>query len=436
MEWAPQPPASSRPNFQSRMALLTGVWTAIGVAIYVVAPLTAPALLGLAVIAPLAWCWMEGRLPWRTPSAVVAGLAVAGAYILINASWSLSPAEAYTTVAVLFAGIGVLHVTATGLSNTPAPALRAMALGLLAGMAVGAAVLCLELLSDQWLRRLLATYYLGLRPDGRHMQVEAGRVTLLQPYLLNRSMAALGLTFWPALLVLERLAMSSRQRGLLLSGLLLTPVAILVSQHGTSKMAFAGAAATYGVGRLSPLLAKRLLIAGWLAATLLVAPIATLAYSNHLHLVRWLDNSVRHRIVIWGYTKNEIAKAPMLGAGISTSRALHSTDLEGVPREPGTDFPLALALHSHNGYLQVWHEAGAVGAVLLFVLGLLILRAIAAKPPALQPHFYAMFAACALVAASSYSIWAPWFMSALVLTPVFAGIGAALLARGEKEAFS
>ena len=44
-----------------------------------------------------------------------------------------------------------------------------------------------------------------------------------------------------------------------------------------------------------------------------------------------------------------------------------------------------------------------------------------------------MFAACALVAASSYSIWAPWFMSALALTPVFAGIGAALFASGEKE---
>jgi hypothetical protein len=409
------------------MALLGGVWTATGVVLYLIAPLAAPAVLGLAVVAPLAWCWAaEARLAWRTPSPVVAVLAMAAAYLLINASWSLSRSEAYASVAMLAAAIAVLHLTTLALPAMPPPALRAMGLGLLVGLAIAAAVVCFEALSDQWLRRLLAGQYAWLRPHYRHLHMEAGRVTYLEPYLLNRSMSALGLLFWPALLVLERLALGRRQHVLALAGLCLAPIAIWASHHGTSKLAFAGAAAIYGIARLAPILARRLLISGWLVATLLVAPLAALAFGNNLHLARWLDHSIRHRIVIWEYSSSEIAKAPLLGAGINSLRALHNPNAENAPRVPGTDFPAAAPLHSHNAYLQVWHEAGAIGAGLLLVLGLVILRTIAGQPHGLQHGFYATFAAGALLAASSFSLWAPWFLSALTLTAVFACLGAAL----------
>lgn len=407
--------------------MLGGAWTAVGVVLLVAAPLTAPLLLGLAVIAPLAWYWAgHGRLPRQRPSAVEAALLLAGLYLLVNASWSLSRADAYASVALLFAAVGVLHVTAISLPHTPKSALNAMGVGLLVGMAVGAAILCFELLSDQWLHRLLATHLAAFRPSPRHMHIEAGRVTHLELYLLNRGASVLALTFWPALLALERLTLGRRARALLLAGLCLAPVAIFASEHATSKLAFLGAAAIYGIGRLSLPMARRLLIAGWLVATLLVVPIAELAYSNHLHLVGWLGYSMRHRIVIWKLATDEIVKAPLLGAGVSTPRALHHPGFAGAQLEPGTDIPLDTPLHSHNAYLQVWYETGAVGAMFLLAVGLLMLRGMAARPPPLQRYLYATFACCALLAASSYSLWAPWFMSALALTPVFAGIGAAL----------
>ena len=420
--------ASSPPlALRKHMALLSGVWTATGVALYLIVPLTAPGVLGLAVVAPLAWCWAaEEQLPWRVPSAVVTILAVAATYLLINASWSLSRGDAYATVAMLAVAIVVLHVTALCLPAMPAPALRAMGIGLLAGVAVAAAIVCFEALSDQWLRRQLGSLYPALRPDARHMHLEAGRVTYLEPYLLNRSMAALGLLFWPTLLVLERLALGRPRRLLALAALCLTPITILASHHGTSKLAFAGAAAIYGIGRLWPLLARRLLISGWLVATLLVAPLATLAYSHDLHLARWLDHSIRHRIVIWGYSSGEIAKAPLLGAGINSVRALHNSQPEAASPATRAESPFAAPFHSHNAYLQAWHEAGAVGAGLLLVLGLVILRTIASQPPQLRHGLYAAFASAALLAASSFSLWAPWFLSAMALTAAFACLGAAL----------
>jgi O-antigen ligase len=158
-----------------------------------------------------------------------------------------------------------------------------------------------------------------------------------------------------------------------------------------------------------------------------------MAHGSDLHLARWLEHSVRHRIVIWNHTAGEIAKAPLLGIGIDTPRVLRRQGVENAPREPGTDFLLVTSLHSHNAYLQVWHETGAAGAAFLLVFGLLLLRAIAAQPKALQHHLYAMFAACAVLVASSFSIWAPWFMSALALVPIFAGVGVALYARGGGE---
>ncbi len=427
---AAQPGAWPGAERDRRMALLTGVWTAVGVVLFLLVPMTAPAVLGLAVVAPLAWTWAaKGRLPSKGVSAMEAVLALTALYLLLNASWSLSRTEAYLSVAMLLAAIGVLHLTTASLPHVSTAALRAMGIGLLAGFAIGAAFLCFELLTDQWLRRTLATSFVELRPRELHMQMAGGRVTLLPSYLLNRSMLALALTFWPALLVLDRLALSTWQRRLLLAGLAMAPMAIVLSEHGTSKVALAAGAAIYGVARVSTLSARRLLIAGWVVATLLAAPLAHLAHDSGLHLMRGLEHSVRHRIVIWNHTASEIINAPMLGVGIDTPRARHRQNIEDMPREPGTDFPLVTPLHSHNAYLQVWYETGAVGAMLLLVLGLVILRAIAAAPQPLQLHLCATFATGAALVASSYGIWAPWLMSALALAPIFAGIGLALYTR-------
>jgi O-antigen ligase len=162
-------------------------------------------------------------------------------------------------------------------------------------------------------------------------------------------------------------------------------------------------------------------------------PAVTFLYSAEAYRAAWLPESARHRIVIWRYTSEQIAKAPFLGAGIATARAMNEAVEEagdaGARRVPGTRFHLSTSLHSHNAYLQVWYEAGAMGMLLMLGLGLIVLRALTRTPAQAQPYLVATFAACALLAASAYSIWAPWFMASLAMASLFAVLGAALPGR-------
>jgi O-antigen ligase len=411
----------------------TAAWTLIGVILYLALPLLAPAVLLLSIGAPLAWRLMKGSglPPLRRPSAVILALLLAGAYLCINATWSLSPSTARVSLVMLFPFIAAVHVTLQALEDGDADAQRAMAWGLYAAMAIGGAVICIEAFSGQWLRQQAMALAPALRPDLRHMVVEDGRVTFVQPYLLNRGIAALTLLFWPTLLVIAALASTSRQRRWLLAGLVPVVAAILGAQHATSKIAFVGAAAAFAAFQVSPGIAKRAIAWGWVATIVLVVPLATLAFQNELHLATWVPRTAKHRIVIWGHTSQLIAKAPILGAGIHTARALHDPNDYDAPRAPGSEFRLTTGLHSHNGYLQTWYEAGAVGAAFLLAIGLLVLASLAAAPAGAQPYLYATFVACALMGGSSFSLWQPWFMAALGLAAVFAGLGWALA--GQRE---
>jgi O-antigen ligase len=412
------------------VGLLTAAWTAAGIVLWLIFPMTAPVLLALCVVAPLAWHWRaEQRLPWHAPSPVIAALAVAGGYLLVNASWSLSPAAAAMAIALILVTVAVLHVVPRILTGMEAAPLRAMAAGTIAGLAVGGTLLSFEIFSEQALRRLLIGLVPALQPNPLHVAVEGGQVIRLMPYLPNASVGVLALLFWPALLIAGGLGLLRRHRWGVLAAAAAVAATVLASEHATSKAALAGSAAAFALFLARPRLARWLVGAGWMAMILLVVPIASLLYGAEGHHAGWLPDSARHRIVIWGYTSGEVAKAPLFGVGIGTARALHEARDPQAPSVPGTRFQLGTGLHSHNAYLQVWYETGAVGALILLGLGLLVLRTIAAFTEAVQPWLAATFVAGALLVASSYSIWAPWLMASLAMACVFAALGAALSLR-------
>jgi hypothetical protein len=412
---------------------LTAAWTAAGIVLWLMFPMTASAVLPLCVVAPLLWYWAGKRqLPRHAPSLPTAALVLAGVYLLINASWSLSPTSALRAVGLIFVIAAVLHVVLNTLPELEAPALRAMAAGTLAGLAAGGVVLCIEVFSDQALRRLLIPLVPALLPYPQHLAMGAGQVTGLMPYLTNVGISVLTLLFWPAALITSRLGLTLRQKYGMLIAAAVAAATTFASEHATSKVAFAGAGAAFLMFQVGPLLARRLVVAGWMAATLLVVPTASFMYGAEAHRALWLPESARHRIVIWKFTSEEVVKAPLLGAGISTARALHEGRDHARPLAPGTRFQLGTGLHSHNAYLQVWYETGAAGALILLGFGILVLRALTRFPVELQPYLAATFVACALLAASAFSIWAPWFMASLAMAGVFAALGAALPA-GPRE---
>jgi hypothetical protein len=92
-------------------------------------PLLAPTVLLLSIGAPLAWRLMKGSglPPLRRPSAVILALLLAGAYLCINATWSLSPSTARVSLVMLFLFIAAVHVTLQALEDGDPDAQRAMA---------------------------------------------------------------------------------------------------------------------------------------------------------------------------------------------------------------------------------------------------------------------------------------------------------------------
>ncbi|KAB2915771.1 MAG: O-antigen ligase family protein [Hyphomicrobiaceae bacterium] len=406
-----------------RMLLATAAWTACGILVFAIAPMTAVALLPLSVAAPVTWAWArQGRLRLQRPSAAILGLMLAALYLLLNATWSLSPAAAYSSVAMLFTSIAAAHITSSALQDSENALLRTVGLAACAGFIVGSAAVCFEVLNGQWTRAMLAPYVHGLAADLNRTETVNGAVILFPSYLLNRSITALALLFWPAVLLIKLVSASRRQKGLLLAGLLPVLVAIFRSSHATSKMAFIAGAAVYALFWISPLLGRRAVIAGWIAAIFLVVPAASFAYSKGLHLAEWLPASARHRVVIWGHASAQIGEAPILGIGIASGRALHDPHDPQPKYEPGTTFRTS-ALHTHNGYLQTWYETGAVGALLLLGVGILLWRSLAAADERAQPYLYAAFTSCAVMAGSSFSLWAPWFIAAIGFTAVVAVLG-------------
>jgi hypothetical protein len=325
----------------------------------------------------------------------------------------------------IFVTVAVLHIVLNTLPDLDAPPLRAMAAGTLAGLVVGGALLCVEIFSEQALRRALMRLVPQLQPNPLHVVMDGGEVARLMPYLPNLSVSVFTLLFWPAALIACRLGLTRHRCGVLVASAV-AAVTVLASEHATSKVAFAGAALVYALYLARPWLARRLVVAGWVTATLLVVPIVSCLYAAGAHRAAWLPHSAQHRVVIWGYTSGEVAKAPLLGAGIGTARALHEARSPDTPLAPGTRFQLGTGLHSHNAYLQVWHEAGAAGALILLGLGFLVLRALWRFPVEMQPQLAATFVTGALLAASSYSVWAPWLIASLAMACIFARLGTAL----------
>jgi O-antigen ligase len=173
----------------------------------------------------------------------------------------------------------------------------------------------------------------------------------------------------------------------------------------------------------------RTLGATWTLACILIVPLVFAIYALQVHTNESLFWSARHRIVIWEYTAEKIADAPILGSGVSAARGFDKLEEGTRTFAPGTIIPRETNIHAHNAFLQVWFEAGAVGAALLLCIGLLLIGAIGRVPARVQPFLAATFAAHTLVAAFGFSVWAPWLLASFALAAVFASPSVALALR-------
>jgi hypothetical protein len=151
----------------------------------------------------------------------------------------------------------------------------------------------------------------------------------------------------------------------------------------------------------------------------LVMPASFLAYKSELHLANWLQVTARQRLIIWEYTAGQVLKHPWLGVGIESTPVLNQQHVRDAKQPEGFVYPRSLGSHAHNIYLQAWFELGALGVVLLALVGVSIIMLIPLLPPYAQPFAAGTFATFAIIAAFSWGMWQAWFMSAVAMLPLF-----------------
>jgi len=351
-------------------------------------------------------------------TALGAALLIFGIYIAANAGWSADRAEAFGKVLFYWIVLLVGMAAVRGMTRFDDRSLGRIGNGLVIGFVVGSLYLLFEVASDQWLKRTIISLIPVLRPAPKHIVVTDGTVTAVADYALNRNFAILVLVLWPVLLLVR-----DRLEGALswIAGAALLGVSaagVFMSAHETSMLALLFSSATFAGMALAPRLVRPLIVAGWVAATLLVVPIALAAYAQGLHQAKWIPETGRNRIILWNVTAEKVREAPLLGTGVASTKALDEEDAPKAKTLPGHTYPQKTGRHAHNVFLQTWYELGGIGAVLLLLTGVLALRLARRLPASLEPYAVASFVAATLIGASSWGMWQTWFMAAFGISAV------------------
>ncbi len=377
------------------------------------------ALAASALIATRFKSWIIDVKPRLMPEIASGGLLLV--YAAFNASWALDPAAAAVKVASVGAIAALAAVVFAALRLLDEDAVKRVAMIFLAGAALGALAIAIEVASGQAITRGLFNLFPILRPEGgKGLAIDGSRVFLIAKYELNRNLALLILMFWPAIMVLLSQRTILMPKACAAGALMLIAVLAFSSEHETSMIALSASAAIWLASLARARLVGRVLMAAWCLAFLLIIPASHFAYHTaELHRASWLPSTARARIIIWGYTAERIGDQPLLGIGVRSTRVLDETLLPVAEREEGDVFARRPGRHAHNLFLQAWFELGLIGAGLVMVFGITILRRIAAIRDDLQPHAHALFTAFGVFASFAWGMWQTWLLAAYALSALY-----------------
>jgi O-antigen ligase len=120
------------------------------------------------------------------------------------------------------------------------------------------------------------------------------------------------------------------------------------------------------------------------------------------------------RAEIWDATARFAQEAPVFGHG------MQATSMAGPMDIARKYYPFDEVPHPHNGFLQLWTDIGGIGAaamaLLLAGLGLAV-RSVAADR---VPHILAATVVAGLAFATTYNLWAAWWLGLLGITAAYA----------------
>ena len=193
----------------------------------------------------------------------------------------------------------------------------------------------------------------------------------------------------------------------------LVVLAALASESGAARLAAAVFLVAFGAAHLWPVAVRRLVLFGVVAAMVLApfsGPIAEGLIPDFVH-DRLGDSHSRDRIDIWSSFGAAVREEPVVGGGFGVSPAMGETPV--AARVPAEHRTLLAVGHPHNGFLQIWVELGAVGAILAAGVLVLILQSMRDMPRRRMAPRLALFSAIATVSLVGHGAWQGWWPAAI-----------------------
>jgi len=231
------------------------------------------------------------------------------------------------------------------------------------------------------------------------------------------------LMLWSALLCLSRFRRKYWQTPAIVGLSLIATALIFWSEHDASKVGLVFSAIAFALALPWPAVMRRVICIGWCLAFVLAVPLALVAFKAQLHQAEWLPFSARARVILWAYTAEQIAKAPILGIGLTSTRKMGlSPETKHAVKPKGYVFAWRAGHHAHNEFLQSWYELGAIGVVLLMAAGSLMILSVRRLPEPMQAYVLAQITAFAVIAAFSWGMWQSWLMAVTGLTALYAAL--------------
>lgn len=319
----------------------------------------------------------------------------------LSALWADASAEVWRISMVAPLGIaGIVMVWAT--ESLDATSRKWSANGLLAGLAVSAAIVGFEWLTDG---AILRTLYPG---DA------SSAAPNIQAY--NERITVLCVLAWPAALIGGRWYVT------------IPAIAVAALLAGTSSPITLLAFVTAGVACLLAYELPRIgpaLVGAVIAVLMLAGPWFLVALPEPGPWLQRLPHpdlaSIVHRVSMWDLAAERAAERPALGWGVSASRNLPGGDLPvdietrvGAERGSIPANQAIMPLHPHNGAVQLSLELGVVGGVLgALLLAPLPLFAARRRRPLAAAAGLAVVSGLAVPFLLSHGVWQPWWHATL-----------------------
>lgn len=234
-------------------------------------------------------------------------------------------------------------------------------------------------------------------------------------FIFKRSVTAMLILGWP---IAAYLWVTGR-RPIAIAATLLFGIATYAAHSSATVLGLSAGLAALVAAWLCPRRGS-LALAAALAAAMLVAPVLGEAagralparFVERLHFAHAAD-----RIAIWQSFGEVVRRRPVGGTGFGTSPVMAQ---EPIAAEVPAERRLLLgAWHPHNGYLQVWAETGAVGALLFGATLIAAAAALGGLGRTRAAASCAMVASAAAVMLVGHGIWQGWWSAVLGASAVW-----------------